>query len=176
MELDLYEYIKYTTYDHFTLGDFRRMKVGDTIHAILWDRNFEEMGNIWNKKEEDKRYVPSDMFSDMHYTLTKKDDVSWDITYPFGETNNHPIHVSVSHLPTNWKYMEINKDDHMLHIERDVCKDDKKLPTHWQSKHIHMDDLHDNIEVGWRGPMMLWNILEKKYNDVSVFYPSFPDI
>ena len=80
------------------MGDFRCMKVGDTIHALLWDRNFEEMGNISNKREKGKRYAPSDMFSGMHYTLTKKDDVSWDIAYPFGETRNQPIHVGTNQL------------------------------------------------------------------------------
>ena len=70
--------------------------------------------------------------------------------------------------------MPIDKKDCMLHMETDIWDEGKGetgLPKHWKPKHIHMYKLHDNVKIGWRGPMMLWSKLSEKYNDdVVVFF------
>lgn len=168
-DLTLYEFIKYTRYDHFTLKDFDNMKVGDKIEAVIWDSNFEET-DIWRKKAVNERYPPSVMFEKNIHTLTKTGSLSWDITFHWGETFSHNIWIDVSHLPTRHKWCVVD-DNGECHITSEYLYKDANIPIHWKSKHFNVSSLPKNIRVGWRGAIMLSKHLEKYDNNgVRVFY------
>ena len=131
------------------------MSIGDTIDVVIWDRNFEENW-IWNKAENMKLYDPEVFFKSNRHKLTYKGDMIWDITFPFGKTITHPIHIDISNIQTDWKWCVIDGTDGEIHITHKVDGTAVDKPIH-----INWSDFPENTRVGWRGPIMLWSELKK---------------
>ena len=159
MSREMYDFIEKSKRKHLTLKDVKRMKVGDKIDVVIWDRNFEE-GWIWNEAIKNKPYTPKYFFRRNRHQLTYLGDMKWNIKYPFGETICHNIELDVSELGTNWKWSPIFKEYITLKndfVNGRIKKLDKPIKKHWS-------EFPDSTRVGWRGPIMLWEKLEGNTN------------
>ena len=161
---ELYEWIDKHKTLHLTINDVNKLSVGDKLDVVLFDRNVEEYG-IWDKLKRETPYDPQDFFKWNRAILVYKggENRSWDIHFSFGETHEHPAHINVEHLPTNWHWTALEKDGY-VHITNNILNTGETLvdyPDH-HPIHLQWEDFSGDTTVGWRGPIMLWKDLRDK--------------
>ncbi len=117
---EMYGFINNCKPDHLTITDVKKMKVGDQIDVVIWDRNFEEYW-IWENAENEKSYDPQVFFAENRHTITYKGNMTWDIDL-WEEVITHPIHLNTEHLQTHWTWYGIDKKDGEVHITNEILK------------------------------------------------------
>lgn len=146
---EVYEYIfKTMRPQHMTLKDLKRLKIGQSIDVVLWDRNWNDwlftrgafgQGHI-------KPNVPTDVrkfFKKNRHQIVYKGGNKWEIRYPFGKSIVHPVEVNLCVKgKETWGPVENGK----------TCK--------CQGKPRKINGLPDSTRIGWRGPMALWSSLK----------------
>jgi hypothetical protein len=155
MKHKLYDWILIHKDKHLTIKDLSKMEIGKEYDVVIFDRNFDEP--IWDGKEEFKLYTPEEMFEDSHHKIIYRGNLEWDIVFCFGETFRHPVHLDVSHLPTNWTWMAI--DNEHIEIKNEIIKEGAEMPFDRPTK-MHWEWFRDDTRIGWRGPIMLWEDLK----------------
>lgn len=154
--LEMYDFIKQTIPQHLTIADVKKLKVGDTIDVVIWDRNFEESW-IWDNATPQQPYRPEIFFQENHQKITYLGNMSWLIRFNWGEDIEHPIHLDVSALQTYWKWCPL--EDGYINIVEEIIKEGETLPSHWCPTHKHWTEFPETTRVGWRGPIMLWKYM-----------------
>jgi len=174
--VELYQFVNKTTRPfHLTLHDILELKKEETLDVVIWDRNFEENW-IWDHATLNEPYDPRVFFAENRCTLTfhgtepslqqcgcgefHKMYMSWGITFPFGKTYVHTLHVDTTKLDTNWHWVPLDAQDGMLHIDSYVVKTGEKNPEGWDRIDMRWQDLPKSTRVGWRGPIMRWRDLK----------------
>ncbi len=112
-------------------------------------------------------YDPQIFFAKNRHQITYKGNMIWDISFFFGETIRHPVHLDTSNLQTYQKWCAIDENDGKIHITTEIIDIDEEIPSEWKPKHIHWTEFPEDTRVGWRGPIMLWSELE---NLPQVYY------
>ncbi len=153
----MHSFIEHCKNKHLKLSDIHNLNVGDILDVVIWDRNFEEYW-IWDNAKCNKLYKPIEFFKENRCLLNYLGDYKWDITFPYGETIRHPVHLEVTSLKTNWKWMHI--EDGEIHIKNEVVSINEKIPNGWKAIHKPITEVSNETRVGWRGPMIMWNELE----------------
>lgn len=70
----MYQFIKNCSSYSLTVGDIKKLNVGDSLDVIIWDPNFEE-NHIWDNCESNKGYDAKEFFQDSHCKLTVKSNL-----------------------------------------------------------------------------------------------------
>lgn len=65
---------------HFTLAQWRKMKVGDVIEVAIFDRNFTERF-IWDNTTAKKVYKPGYLFRMNHHAIKKTGPMTYNIGF-----------------------------------------------------------------------------------------------
>lgn len=159
--MEIYEFIENCKDKHLTLGDLEKLKFGDTLDVVIWDRNFEECW-IWDGAERNVKYDPKYFFRENHHTIKYLGDYMWDINFNFGGTYSHPVHLDVSSMDTNWKWYALENNE--IKITYEVLNKGEKIPKGKKAPYKHITEFDKNTRVGWRGPIMLWDELDNLPN------------
>lgn len=162
--METHEFIENSIGDHLTLADINKLSVGDILDVVIWDRNYEEYW-MWTKAVPVQLYSPEEFYKQNRHQLKYLGDYQWDITYPFGETHTHPLHLWVGNLRTTWEWYELQ--DGWINVRQEYLASKQKIPIHWSPIHKHISEFEPATRVGWRGPIMLWSKLADKG---KVFY------
>ncbi len=155
----MYPYINSCTSSHLTIEDVMNWEVGHEADVVIWDRNFEEYW-IWDNAEEEKLYDPKEFFRKNRHKLTYKGNMVWDIHFIFNETFEHQVHLDVAGLPTNWTWCVLD-DDGTINITSERLKEGEEIPPERKPICMHWTEFPTSTRVGWRGPIMLWDDLDK---------------
>lgn len=139
-----------------TIEDILKWEIGHEADVVLWDRNFEEYW-IWSNAEKEKLYDPKEFFRANRCKLTYKGNMVWDIHFDFGKTIEHPVHLDVTALPTNWTWVAIEEDGYVRITTESV---NRKITPRRKAIHMHWTEFSPETRVGWRGPIMLWEKLD----------------
>jgi hypothetical protein len=137
-----------------TLMDWHRLKVGDVVDVVLWDRNWEE-ACMWDTAEEGKVYDARDFFKCNRAQFKVGENYEWALTDDAVVGAVHPLHVNISTdgggHDTTCTWLPVGRDGAIGTPE----------PKN-RSFHVltHIDSLPLHTRVGWRGPVMLWSKLE----------------
>ena len=161
--MQVYDYIKISKPYHLRISDIKKLRPGDELDVVIWDRNFEEY-HIWTNCEPDKNYDSKEFFKANRHKITYQGHMTWAIHFPYGETIQHPVHLSTSGLETNWKWCSI--ENGYVNITNEVLKSSETIPDYWQPKHLHWTEFPETTRIGWRGPIMLWENLDKMSSEV----------
>lgn len=156
---NIYDWIDQNHDKQLTIADIDKLNPGDTVEVCMFDRNFEEYG-MWDKYEESVGYDPEDILQYNKMTLKYKGNYTWDLIIMDCGTFEHPIHLNVEHLDTNWAWAEIDPKDSMVHITNNVFECGEEH-NDWNPLHVHYNNFPKTTRVGWRGPAVLW---EKVYD------------
>lgn len=160
--LEMYQWIKQTKPYHLTLGEVQSWKEGEKRAVAMFDRNFEEYGDIWECIPQNKVLPAIEFFKHNQAIITYKGHLKWDITYDYGETIEHPVHLSTSSLATNWTCVDVDpRENGLIEIKNEVLKEGMTLPQHKHPMKIPLNKFPAETRVGWRGPMIEWKYLEK---------------
>lgn len=152
--MEMYEFIESTKDKHLTISDIEKLKKGDKLKVVMWDRNFEEYW-IWGHAYPNKKYPALKFFKRNIATLTYVGNYQWDIHFEFGQIVRHPIHIDVSCCDTQWKWVPVKEGT--IYITNETLENN--IDMHW-------NDFPKDTRVGWRGPMILTDHLKSK----KVFY------
>lgn len=154
---EMNDWIENTRSKHLTLGDLKKWKKGETKDVIIWDRNFEEYG-IWGGLKEEKTYKPAKFFKGNHHKIKYNGDFTWDITFEFGGTITHPVHLDIKKEGTGWWWSPLDGE----YIVLDTSYSNGKITKKKKKKVVkkHHSEYRDDTRIGWRGPMMLWEHVE----------------
>ena len=155
----MYEFIENCRPDHLTLDDVIKWKIGQVTDVVIWDYNFAES---WIKYGAiaDKHYKPAEFFRYNRRQLVYLGDMMWKIIYPsISFEIEHPIHINVSEYDNKRKWLPLG-DDNKIHIMEGNDGTTKDVTMHWS-------EFPRDTAVGWRGPVMPWDHLQK-YGDVYV--------
>jgi hypothetical protein len=155
--MEMNDFIESCKHLYFNISDFKKLKIGDTIDVVLWDRNFEEY-EIWDSLKPNKKYNVERFFKENRAQITYKGDLKWDIDFAFGEKFTHPIHLNTKHLKTNWTWVPVKNK--MVTIKSEIVDRGKKIPKSWKPINMHWEEFPEKTYVGWRGPIMLWKYLK----------------
>jgi len=161
--MDVYDFIKLSKPYHLKINDIKKLRPGDELDVVIWDRNFEEY-HIWENCKSEKLYDSKEFFKENRHKITYQGYIKWDIHFPYGETIQHPVHLNTSGLETNWEWYAISQQDGYVNITNEILKSGEIIPKHWKSKRIHWTEFPETTRVGWRGPIMLWEDLDKMPN------------
>jgi len=143
---------------HLTLGNVRMLEVGQELDVVIFDGNFEEYG-MWEKYKKNEAYDPEDILQYNRTKIIYKGDFMWDIVMSDCGTFEHPVHLNVEHLPTNYTWVEIDETDKGIHITREILSEGEEMPND-TSTHLHNTEIPDTTRAGWRGPIMLWEYVK----------------
>jgi len=152
---ELYSWIELQKHLHLTLKDLQELEVGKEYDVVIFDRNFDEQ--IWDKFNEFQVYQPEEIFKNSHHKIVYKGNMHWDIIFSFGETLEHPVHLDVSSLPTNWTWCAI--ENKYINITNEVLDEGETIDPERGSIKMHYKWFPENTRVGWRGPIMFWKDL-----------------
>lgn len=144
---NIYTYIEDASHLYLTLADVERLDIGDELDVVIFDRNFEEY-DIWKNKIKGLPYPPQDMFRENRHTIRYMGMYTWEITFPFGVSHVHPIHLDLSYIG-HYKWVPLTDDDN-LYIRSNMPGDDIE---------INISEIPKETFVGWRGPIIRWNDL-----------------
>ena len=158
MPIEMYQFIKDCVPHSLTVGDIKKLKVGDVIDVVIWDPNFEE-NHIWDNCESNKEYDAKEFFQDSHCKLTIKNNLEWDILYSWGENTIHPIHVKIS-INGKERWKEITPNGISSECKCELCNKNHELQKHHTAL-VTWENLSDDTHVGWRGYSMLWDKLDQ---------------
>lgn len=125
---------------HLTIGDLKKLDVGDELDVVMWDYNFEEK-SIWSNPS-DTPYPAEEFFSANRVKVKWCGNSKWEIMFYEDLRVIHDIEIALSDYI--WTSLYSNLDPNFV-----------------------LEDLPDDIRVGWRGPMMLWKNLK---NVGQIFY------
>ena len=154
---DMYKWIKACRPYHLTLSDVLKWKKGEKYDVCMLDRQFEEYGDIWNNVKPDTIFSATTFFAKNKATLTYEGNLVWNITYDYGETLEHPVHLCMSGLATSWHWAAI--EDGKVHINGESLREGVPFPSHREAMYIPWQDFPKATRVGWRGPMLMWSHL-----------------
>lgn len=156
--LEMYQWIKDTRPYHLNLKEVQNWQKGEKREVVMFDRNFEEY-DIWENIKQKTSLPATTFFKHNKGTLTYKGDLKWDITYDFGETIEHEVHISTASLSTSWKW--VNIENNHIEIKNEVLDNRVTLPSHKSKMKIPISKFPLETRVGWRGPMIEWKYLSK---------------
>lgn len=140
---------------HLTLGDFQKMKINDEIEVVSFHRNYEEY-DIWYKYKVGELVAAKDLLEGNHCTLRRTGAFKWIIIFHFlGEENEWDIHLNVENLSTNWRWISCDGMG-VIEITNEELRNGDKIPDGNSKISFHVNSLHEDTRVGWRGAMMLW--------------------
>jgi hypothetical protein len=156
--MEMYKFIKESSSEHLTIADVKKLKPGDKLDVVIWDRNFEEHW-IWDEAESEKLYNAEKFFKYNRANITYLGHMRWELHLNYGDFK-HPIHLDISNLETKRTWVTIDEKDGCVHLTNEIVKQGC-VPTH-----LHWSEFHETTRVGWRGPIMLWD----KLKDMSQVY------
>lgn len=161
--METHDFIENCSSEHLTLADVLKLKKGDCLDVVIWDRNYEEYW-MWNHAVPMQPYRPFEFYRANRHKLHYLGDYKWNIEFPFGETHPHPIHLWTGDLQTKyvWFALENNYIDTTAEMYPSFS-----IPSDWEPVLKHVSEFSPSTRVGWRGPIMLWKKLEKMSD---VFY------
>ena len=162
--LEMYNFMEKTRYMHLTLGDLKGLCAGETIDVLSWDGNWEEYW-IWENAKNEHPYDPHVFFKQNRCKITNHGNGKWDITFSWGQTVEHPVHLDISELDF---ISERHKKGYFYHLDNNSCLNNNKHKKEFGYVHVdkqnfkkHWLEFPDEYRVGFRGPMMLWSDLDK---------------
>ena len=159
MSINIYDWIDENHDQQLSIADVDNLKPGDKLDVCVFDRNFAEYG-MWDKYTAFKGYDAEDILQFNRMTLHYKGNYTWDLIMPTTGTFEHPFHLCVEHLGTNWCWSVLNVDDAKIHMTNNIFKNGDEHDD-WKPIHMHYDDFPKTTRVGWRGPIMLWENVSK---------------
>lgn len=162
--MDVDKFIKSCKSAHLTLGDVKKLNVGDQLDVVIWDRNFEDYW-IYGQAEKGRNYNPQDFFKYNHCKIIYQGNMEWDIDFSFA-VYRHCIELDTSSLNIRWGWMPIENGN----IETDEWIPSGNETIDSKDKDLHWTTFPDTTRVGWRGPIMLWDKLK---NMSQVYSASF---
>ncbi len=147
--MELYDFIEKCKPHHLTIADVKKLKPGDKLDIVAWDRKFEKPW-IWRLAKDGKPYTPQYFFRENRHLC---------------DMNQFELYVP--HLSTWTDWIEIHDDGYIY--ETVVCERDAVPP--YSLKYLHWTEFPETTRVGkWGGPIMLWENLKEMPN---VYYNSF---
>ncbi len=158
---ELYKWIDDHRLFHLTIHDVMSLKPGQELDVAIFDRNMEEYG-MWDNFRDREKYGPEEFFKNNRCTIKYKGDFIWDIQFSWGETFEHPVHVNVQSLATNWNWIVLNTNDNTIHIKNEILSESESIPSDRTKVNLRLQDFPLRTRVGWRGPIMLWEHVKNK--------------
>jgi hypothetical protein len=163
---NIYDWLERNKDQHLTIADIQKLKIGDTLDVVFFDRNFEEHG-MWDKYVKGKAYVPEDILQFNRGKVTYLGNFEWDLYFPDCGTFKHPFHLEITGLNgTNWSWSAINPEDGKIHVTNNIF-DCGKEHKNWKPIHKKISEFPKTTRVGWRGPIMLW---KRVYEMPKIYY------
>jgi len=161
---EIHDWIRQNRDLWLNLEDLDNWKIGTTLTVALFDRNFEEMGNIWDSKTliRDKLYKPSQMFKDNKTRIKYLGNYKWKIYFNYGESITRDIEVNVEQFNTGWNWYPLNNG---ILILCDTISNGRMKKLN-KKIIVNADDLESHVEIGWRGPIMLWSSIKSSEDEV----------
>ena len=149
-----------TRKDHLTIGDIRKLKKGDTVPLLIMDRNYLDIAFAKNKGNT--LYTPVRFFRSNKATYIHDADLHGTIVWSWSK-EKQPFEFELNYDNERW-YPLI--DGHIPRRDKNRFRDAPyKTAKSWTS-------FPATTRVGWRGPSMPWNDLDK-YQKVW-FYQEHP--
>jgi hypothetical protein len=142
-----------------TVGDIIKMKFGDKIDVIIFDRN---VGDYTDGKKAGSKYEP------------KKEGCVY-ATYIHGEGITGILNmydIGVVHAPFTWEINRKAIGDNMFWGPIDGCSNSCSKN---RKKPINIYKINHNIKVGWRGPTILMSDAKKHLPKYVVHYDTWWD-
>ena len=145
-----------------TVGDIMKLKFGDKIEVIMFDRN---IGDYTSEKKEGNKYDP------------KKEGCTY-ATYIHGEGLTGILDmydIGVVHAPFIWEVNleALGEKTFWGPIDFDKCAGCPKKDK--SKKQINIYEMDKNIKVGWRGPAVLMSNAKKYLPNLVVHYDTWWD-
>ena len=168
MAKEVYEWIRTHRLYHLCIDDLEQLNIGDIIDVVVFDRNFEEGGTIWDKIPSNTPFEPKEFFRFNHSKIKYLGDRKWELMFNYGEFV-HPIHYNTESLATSWTWV-VPDDNNKIIIGNESIMGDAKIPKHRKRFEIKIDNLHPRTRIGWRGPIMFLKDVEN--SKVPVFWRS----
>lgn len=117
---------------HLTIADIEKLKPGDILDAVVFDRNFYEYGilNLDNKRP----YNPEEFLQSIRIKIKYLGNYEWILYYDWAEVNDI-IHINIEEYHSYYHWYPLNDLGEF---------------------NMNIKEFPKDTRVGNRGPVMLW--------------------